>query len=219
MIDILGANYRSCDRISRRQMLKVGGLAFGGLGLDSLLRQRAARAETGGKQRDPSVILIWQGGGPSQLDMWDLKPDAPSEIRGAFNPISTNVPGYHISEHMPLIAKTTCDKICVLRGVTHGDSGHESATHALLTGYKPTNDIPAQEAPCYGSIIGKEKAPALPDFRPTSPFPKRPRAPRPVTWAWLTIPSSPAAIRIATASGCEICKHRAASRSTSSNIA
>jgi hypothetical protein len=176
MLNILGNMYPTCDRISRRHMLKIGGLALGGLGLDGMLRHRSAMAAAGGKQRDLSVILIWQSGGPSHMDMWDLKPSAPAEIRGAFNPIATNVPGYQVSEHMPRIAKTTCDKLCVLRSVTHADSGHESASHALLTGYKPTNDIPSQEMPSYGSIVSKEKGARKPAFPAYVAMPEAPRS-------------------------------------------
>jgi hypothetical protein len=104
------------------------------------------------------VILIWKGGGPSHIDTWDLKPAAPAEYRGDFKPIPTNVPGIQISEHLPLSAKHM-DKFAIVRSVTHPDAGHESASHYLLTGYKPTNDIPAQEMPSYGSITAKERGP------------------------------------------------------------
>ena len=143
-IDIHSGAYRCCDGVTRRSFLKTGALMLGGMSLSSLLRQEAMAAAAGKTGKDLSVILFWQGGGPSQLDMWDMKPDAPSEFRGSFNPIRTNLPGYQVCEHMPRIAKV-CDKLAILRSVTHGDAGHESASHTLLTGYKPTNDIPANE--------------------------------------------------------------------------
>jgi hypothetical protein len=87
--------------------------------------------------------------------MWDLKPQAPAEIRGSFNPIATSIPGYQVGEHLPMCAKVA-DRLTIIRSTTHPDSGHESASHFMLTGYKPTNDIPAQEAPSYGSIVAKE---------------------------------------------------------------
>src|SRR5580704_13675207 len=128
-IDIHSGAYRCCDGINRRSFLRTGALMLGGLSLSQFLRQQAVAAAAGEVTRsNKSVILFWQGGGPSQLDMWDLKPDAPSEFRGTFNPINTNLDGLQVCEHMPRIAKV-CDKLTILRSVTHGDAGHESATH------------------------------------------------------------------------------------------
>src|ERR1700742_3837271 len=127
-IDVHSGAYRCCDGISRRSFLKAGSLMLGGLSLSGLLQRRALAEAAGEKTKEMSVILFWQGGGPSQLDMWDLKPEAPSEFRGSFNPISTNLDGLQISEHMPRVAKIA-DKITLIRSVTHGDSGHESASH------------------------------------------------------------------------------------------
>jgi hypothetical protein len=155
IIDVNSGAYRCCDGINRRSFLRTGALMLGGMSLSGLLRRQAMAAAAGEEVKDISVILFWQGGGPSQLDMWDMKPDAPSEFRGTFNPISTSLDGLQVCEHMPRIAKIA-NKLAVMRSVTHGDSGHQSATHTLLTGYKPTNDIPANEAPSYGSIIAKE---------------------------------------------------------------
>ncbi len=174
-IDVHNGTYRCCDGISRRNFLRTGSLAFGGLSLSGLLRQQAMAAEAGGLTKDMSVILFWQGGGPSQLDMWDMKPDAPSEFRGTFNPINTNLNGLQVCEHMPRIAKI-CDKLTVIRSATHGDAGHESATHTLLTGYKPTNDIPANEAPSYGSVVSKEMGPRVDGFPAYMALPTAPKS-------------------------------------------
>ena len=174
-IDVHNGTYRCCDGISRRNFLRSGSLAFGGLSLSGLLRQQAMAAEAGGLAKDMSVILFWQGGGPSQLDMWDMKPDAPSEFRGTFNPINTNLNGLQVCEHMPRIAKI-CDKLTVIRSATHGDAGHESATHTLLTGYKPTNDIPANEAPSYGSVVSKEMGPRVDGFPAYMALPTAPKS-------------------------------------------
>src|SRR6201985_2987505 len=137
-IDVHSGAYRCCDGLTRRSFLRTGALMLGGMSLSQLLRRQAMAGATGEAAKNMSVILFWQGGGPSQLDMWDMKPDAPSEFRGVFNPISSNLDGLQVSEHMPRIAKV-CDKLTVIRSATHGDSGHESASHTLLTGYKPTN--------------------------------------------------------------------------------
>ncbi len=123
-----------CDGITRRELVRVGALALGGLTLADRLR---ARAEAGGaspsgrqpaSRRQPaagrgkSVIMIWLRGGASHIDTWDLKPDAPAEIRGEFRPIATNVPGIRICEHMPLQA-TIMDRLAVLRGIRTNDLG------------------------------------------------------------------------------------------------
>lgn len=186
MLNIDSGRYRCCDGISRRSVLKAGTLAFGGLSMSDWLRVRASAAEAH-KPKDMSVILIWQGGGPSHLDMWDLKPQAPAEFRGTFNPIGTSVPGYQVGEHMPQIAKV-CDKLSIVRSVTHPDSGHESATHFLLTGYPPTNDIPANEAPAYGSIVGKEMGAKQAGF---PAYVSVPRAPRSSAAAYLGVAYNP----------------------------
>src|SRR5437879_1154244 len=128
-------------------------MGLAGLSLADVLRHRAA---DGMRAKDTSFILIWKGGGPSHIDTWDLKPNAPAEYRGDFKPIATNVAGIQVGEHLPLSAKQM-DKFSILRSVTHPDAGHESASHYLLTGYRPTNDIPAQEMPSYGSITAKER--------------------------------------------------------------
>jgi hypothetical protein len=156
MFGINAEKYSSCNGVSRRSFLKAGILGLTGLTLADVLRLRAEQTASGGSPRDTSVILIWKSGGPSHLDMWDLKPEAPAEYRGDFRPIATNVPGIQISEHLPLSARHA-DKYALLRSVTHPDAGHESASHYLLTGYKPTNDIPAQEMPSYGSIVALER--------------------------------------------------------------
>jgi len=158
MLTITGDRYSACDGLSRRGFLRAGFLGLAGLTLGDVLRLRAQQAEQGGSPKDTAVILIWKGGGPSHIDMWDLKPEAPAEYRGDFKPIATKLPGVQISEHLPLSARAL-DKFSVLRSVTHPDSGHESASHYLLTGYRPTNDIPAQEMPSYGSIAAKERGP------------------------------------------------------------
>jgi hypothetical protein len=175
MLRISGPAYPNCDGLSRRNFLQAGFLGLAGLSLGDLLRVRAAQTAAGKSTRDVSVILIWKGGGPSHLDMWDLKPDAPAEYRGEFKGIDTNVPGIQVSEHLPLSAKQM-DKFAILRSVTHPDAGHESASHYLLTGYKPTNDIPAQEMPSYGSIVGKQCGSRQPGLPPYIAVPRAPRS-------------------------------------------
>jgi Protein of unknown function (DUF1501) len=161
MLNVFGGKYDTCDGVSRRSFLKAGVLGLGGLTLGDILRVRAGQAATGTPTRDTSVILIWKGGGPSHIDTWDLKPEAPAEYRGEFRPIATNVAGIQVSEHLPNSARQM-DKFSILRSVTHPDAGHDSASHYLLTGYRPTNDIPANEMPSYGSVVAKERGPRRP---------------------------------------------------------
>src|SRR6516162_7230986 len=110
------------DFVSRRTFLKVGSLALGGLSLPWLLRQRA-QAAPGSSTPRKSVILLWLAGGPSHIDMYDLKPNAPAEFRGEFKPIATNVPGVQVSEHLPRQARVM-DRLAVVRSAHHTNAGH-----------------------------------------------------------------------------------------------
>ena len=114
MITILGQRQRFCDGISRRNFLRIGTLSAGGLTLADLLRAEAL-AETGRRPR--SIINIYLGGGPSHMDTFDLKPDAPVEYRGDFRPIATHVPGIEICEHLPRLARLA-DQMAIVRSVT-----------------------------------------------------------------------------------------------------
>src|SRR6185503_13996044 len=102
---------RFCDGVSRRNFLKIGALGLGGLALPQLLH---AEAKSGIRRGQKSVIMIFLPGGPSHQDIFDLKMDAPREVRGEFKPISTNVPGIQICEHLPLLAKLM-DKMTSIR--------------------------------------------------------------------------------------------------------
>src|SRR3954469_22910061 len=140
-IDVHSGAYRCCDGITRRSFLKAGSLMLGGLSLSRLLQRQAMAQAAGEKTKDVSVILFWQGGGPSQLDMWDLKPDAQSEFRGSFSPINTKLDGLKVGEHMPRVGKLE-KKMPLTRPAPRGAAGQGPGSHTLLTGYKPTNDIP-----------------------------------------------------------------------------
>src|SRR6187549_620438 len=103
MLTIHGkSNGPFCDGVSRRDFLRIGGLALGGLSLPQILR---AEAQLGIRRSQKAVIMIFLPGGPAHQDMFDLKMDAPSEIRGEFKPIPTSVPGIQICEHLPKLAK------------------------------------------------------------------------------------------------------------------
>src|SRR5436305_1101372 len=104
---------RFCDGVSRRNFLKIGALGLGGLSLSQLLRAEAA---AGIRHSHKAVIMIFLPGGPSHQDMFDLKMDAPSEIRGEFKPIPTKVPGIQICEHLPMLA-SMMDKMVLIRSI------------------------------------------------------------------------------------------------------
>lgn len=151
----------------RRRVLQAGSLGLLGLGLPDLLRGRALAA--GGEQKfgqAKACILLFMWGGPAQQETWDLKPDAPREIRGEFMPISTRVPGIQIGEHFPLLAQRT-DQLAIIRSMTHGDVNHLTATHFLLTGQPPppVDDL-KMDWPSLGSVMSKlgRGRPPLPPF-------------------------------------------------------
>src|SRR5205085_59209 len=113
MLTLQGASHRLCDGISRRDFFRVGALGVGGLTLADVLRARANGAE----QNSPrSVIMVYLPGGPSHLDLYDMKPHAPVEIRGEFQPIATNVPGVNVCELLPLQAQIA-DKFSIVNGL------------------------------------------------------------------------------------------------------
>src|SRR5438034_1126963 len=122
MLTIYGQRHRFCDGISRRNFLKIGALGLGGLTLPQL---HQAETEAGIRKSHKSVIMIYLPGGPPHQDMFDLKPDAPSEVRGEFKPIKTNVPGIEICEHMPRLAGMM-DRLVPIRTVVGATGDHYS---------------------------------------------------------------------------------------------
>ena len=162
MLRLTFGNHQSCDGVSRRQALRLGGAGMlGGLSLPTLLELQA-KAATAHAPKAKSCIFFMLEGGPSHIDMWDLKPDAPAEIRGPFQPISTNVPGTQIGEVMPRCAKIA-DKYTILRCHSHKDNAHQTGRHWVLTGYPPSfrdgqaKGVPFNELyPSIGSIVSRE---------------------------------------------------------------
>ena len=146
--------------VDRRSFLRIGSLALGGLTLPGLLAARAHGAQSPGSSRK-SVILIWQAGGPSHIDMYDLKPNAPAEVRGEFKPIPTNVPGIQISEQLPYQSKVF-DKMAVVRSAFHTNGGHGMGAQWMLTGYQPTIEVSDNIYPSTGSVVAKLKGPNTP---------------------------------------------------------
>jgi uncharacterized protein (DUF1501 family) len=119
---------------NRRSFLRAGAAALGGLSLANLLRLEAQAGADRPRSSPKSVIVLWLWGGASHMETFDLKPSAPSEYRGDFSPIRTNVPGLDICEHLPRLARLG-DKFALLRSLHHQSPGHVNSTHTLLTGY------------------------------------------------------------------------------------
>lgn len=141
-----------CDGITRRDCVRFGGLSLFGLGLAEFLQSRNLANDK--PPRAKSCILLWLDGGPSHLETFDLKPDAPAEVRGPFQPIPTKVPGIQISELLPRTAAIT-DQLAIIRSLTSPLGEHGLANHYLLTGYKPS---PVLTYPSYGAVLSHVNA-------------------------------------------------------------
>ncbi|GAB4135242.1 MAG: DUF1501 domain-containing protein [Planctomycetaceae bacterium] len=153
MLTIYGRNRNKpnqfCDGISRRNFLTVGGIALGGIALSDALRAEAV-AKTGSNHK--AIINIYLPGGPSHIDLWDLKPEAPKEIRGEFKPIQTNVPGIEICELFPRMAKMM-DKFIPVRSIADADGRHDA--YQCMTGRRFGDRQPPGGWPAAGAFVSK----------------------------------------------------------------
>lgn len=146
MLNFFGPAPKLPRHYSRREVLSIGTLAVGGFSLGDVLRLRAHSPGTTVRKREKSVILIWMRGGPSHIDSYDMKPNAPEEVRGEFKPIPTNVSGIQICEHMPLQAKIM-DRLAIIRGIKSNDLG-DHTPHYIVTGFPDRGKRPA-----IGSVV------------------------------------------------------------------
>jgi hypothetical protein len=187
MLVIPGRACHTCDGPTRRELIRAGSLGIAGLNLAQFFAwqktARAAEKYTGarGFASAKSVMFIFLQGGPSHIDIWDPKPDAPSNIRGEFKPIKTRIPGTHISETMPMMADTL-DKCTLIRSMSYTPNGlfnHTAAIYQMLTGYPPDRVSPSGQLeppspadfPTAGSHVSKMKPPS----EPVLPFVELPR--------------------------------------------
>lgn len=158
----IGASEKYCDGASRRSFLQLGVAGMASLGLGDVWRAKAASVPSSGK-KDTSVILLWLDGGPGHMDMYDMKPDAPAEYRGIWNPIRTKVPGFDITELYPKQAKHT-DKFSIVRSLYHDTGDHFAGGHRMLTtknmGVSGANTAP--KFPGIGAIVNREVGPRVP---------------------------------------------------------
>ncbi len=175
MLVIPGRRCHTCEGPTRRELLRAGSIGMLGLNLANFLAwQKTAKAAAkyegargfGGAK---SVIMVFLQGGPSHIDIWDPKPDAPANIRGEFKGIPTKIPGTHISEHMPMMANAL-DKATLIRSMSYTPNGlfnHTAAIYQMLTGYPPDRVSPSGQLeppspadfPTAGSHVSKLKPP------------------------------------------------------------
>ena len=169
MLTIPGPQSRFCDGISRRSWLRIGGLALGGLALPEILR---GEAQSGMRNPTKGIIMVLLPGGPTHLDMYDLKPDAPVEIRGEFRPIATNVPGMEICELMPRLAGMA-DKLALIRSLVGFRNDHN--THWCSTGWESHPPMaaspvvpgyPPGDWPSLGAVLSKQFGLRVPGVPP-----------------------------------------------------
>ncbi|MCE9563477.1 MAG: DUF1501 domain-containing protein [Planctomycetes bacterium] len=151
MLDLQTGSTTDCTGVSRRTFLRVGGLSAFGLGLPQYLQARAQTPAAPVKAK--RCILMWMQGGPSHIDTFDPKPDAPAEIRGEFGTVPTTLPGVRFCDPLPMLAKQT-DKLAIIRGHDPKNGSHGVADHLMMSGHKFNASLPF---PCFGSVVAKER--------------------------------------------------------------
>lgn len=159
MLNLFGKPKKFCDGVTRRTFLKIGGLGMGGLALPQILKAESA---SGIRRSHKAIIMVYLPGGPPHQDTFDLKLDAPSEIRGEFKAIPTNVAGLQICEHLPRMAKIM-DKVAVIRSMA--DARDDHSDFMCLTGRTRTNEPPGGW-PSFGSLISRVQGPVTPAIPP-----------------------------------------------------
>jgi hypothetical protein len=190
MLSIPGNNVLDCDGVTRRELLRVGGAGMLGISLPSILAleasaetKKAAEKNKGaaGFGSAKQVILIFLQGGPSHIDIWDPKPDAPDNVRGEFKPIKTKIPGCHVSETMPLLAQQL-DKATLIRSMSYTPNGlfnHTAAIYQMLTGEQADKVSPSgqleQPSPSDFPNVGSQVSKIKPPSEPMLPFVMLPR--------------------------------------------
>jgi hypothetical protein len=160
MLTLFGPGHRYCDGVSRRSFLKIGGMVMGGLSLPQLLQAEAVAGQK--SQSHKSVIMVYLTGGISHQDTFDLKTEAPAEIRGEFQPIATKLPGVQICQLLPMMA-ASMDKVAVIRSIVGLRDEHSSFQN--ITGF-PMNESQREGKPHFGSVVSKIQGPVDPVVPP-----------------------------------------------------
>src|SRR5581483_5813452 len=161
MLNIMGPSSRYCDGVTRRSFLKIGACAFGTAGFN--VADVYAAEAAAGRTSNKAVINIYLGGGPAHQDMWDIKTEAPVEIRGEFNPIQTSVPGIQIGEVFPRIARLA-HKSVFIRSIVGAPDRHDAVM--CMTGWPHASLQPLGGRPSIGSVLAKVKGPVDPSVPP-----------------------------------------------------
>jgi hypothetical protein len=156
-IDAGAVPQKYCDGIHRRSFLQIGVAGMAAVGLPQILM---AKAQSTASRKDTAVILLWLDGGPSHMDLYDMKPEAPAEYRGIWSPIKTNVPGIELTELFPLQAKIA-DKFSIVRSLHHDTGDHFTGGHWMLTGRGAgvSGGSTAGKYPFFGAIATKVTGP------------------------------------------------------------
>lgn len=156
-------DYRNCEGVTRRHCLKLGLGGLFGAGFSDMLRLRSVAGEVASVANGPrakSCILIWLDGGPTHYETFDPKPEAPSEVRGEFDPIATKVPGFHFSQHMTRLA-SIADKFAIVRSIRHDQGNHGAGNHYMVTGAPPRVPVGCGAFvsfhPSMGSVVASER--------------------------------------------------------------
>jgi hypothetical protein len=181
MLSLRAGAARLCDGLTRREALRVGGLSAFGLSLPAMLAAREATppavSSGGGFGRAKACIVLWMSGGPSQLETWDPKPDAPAEVRGPFGTVQTSVPGLRVGELMPRTA-AMAHRLCVIRSVATNNPSHPGGSYEMLTGMehpagKGNDSIVSSRTdfPYIGSVVRRLRRP-VPGIPTTVVFPQ-----------------------------------------------
>jgi len=173
MLSVTAGTRPLCDGLGRREFLRVGGAGLLGLGLPALLRAegRAPQTPRGPGPKVKSVVLMFLEGGPAHQDTWDMKPDAPEQIRGEFAPIDTTVPGMLFCEHLPMLARQA-HHLTLVRSVHHTVADHNAGAYYAMTGHTPVSGgklvtSPSRDDfPPFGAVLAKLRPTgrSLPDF-------------------------------------------------------
>jgi hypothetical protein len=161
-------SHHACDGTTRRDFLRVGALGLGGLTLPNLLQARAEAAKTGSLAKDTSVVWLWLGGGPTHVETFDPKMDAPVEYRSTTGSVKTNVTGIELGGTFEKMA-AVADKMAFVRSFAHSNSGHGGGTHWVMTGYNfvAADNGGGANKPGFGSILARYRGTNAPSGMPT----------------------------------------------------
>jgi Protein of unknown function (DUF1501) len=158
--------------MTRRAALQVGALALGSFTLADYLRCQAQDATSHRSDGPTAVIQVFMGGGPSHIDLYDMKPEAPAEIRGEFRPIATDVAGVEICEHLPHLARAM-KHVALVRSASHRNASHLPASHWMMTGYEPPPSTTANLNPSCGALVSRLRGPNVAGLPAYVSIPKR----------------------------------------------